>query len=251
MNPDEIELFSLIALRALAEYSPYEYQRVTDFPKSRIDAQIQTLLGRTDNQYATLLYEQLSSITRFEREPAEVSFLLQQVYNSSSATADWSALVWRAAAETDDKVLDQTPSEEPSPALSPRPTSLHEQLLRLSVMKILHDLPTYSATFEPPVGTHRPDCLLQPRNSGPMVVVEAKLNIKTRDALDAVVQRLRTAARTLGRATLCVLITKTAIRFDNEFPEKFHGLVFVSRWWTAELSAGSTTISSPPASTKT
>src|SRR6266446_2617175 len=176
MNPHEIQLFGLIALRALADTDPAELLRSTDLSKRELDGRIRALLGEVDSRECRELYNSVIGAVEVAESPVETGFLLRQVYASSMAKAQYGSLQWNRAHPRQGGERHVPTSDQPflGPAAQ-TVESEHEELLRLATMHLLRYLRDYSHAFHQRFRDLEIDCILEPRSSKePRIIIEAR-----------------------------------------------------------------------------
>ena len=83
--------------------------------------------------------------------------------------------------------------------------SEHEEFLRLATMRLLRELPRYSASFKVLTPKTQIDCVLNPPSDDlPMIVVEAKMRLRESDA-DRVIKLLKRSVSAWGKRALGTL----------------------------------------------
>src|ERR1043165_3559872 len=90
MNVQQIHLYGLIGLRALAEFDPSEYHRAVDMSKRELERTIETILREAPDDIKDL-YNELKTIIDTTENPIEMSYLLQQIYTASFLKAHYYA----------------------------------------------------------------------------------------------------------------------------------------------------------------
>lgn len=217
MNADFIQLYSLVGLRALADYDPPEYRRVTDLSRNELDTKIQQLRLRLSEVGDSLLAEIESRLSELEliqgesRSQTESSFLLKQLSNSCLQRAQQLALLQGRITRRDEVPTSlEQPTVPDFGRVTPRP-SAGEDFVKLAAMRILRGLPNYSADFNVRIKDVEVDCILRPADSRlPMVFIEAKLVLRNDEVLKRAAAHLKRAAAGWGKGALQVVLT-TAI----------------------------------------
>ncbi|WP_418319389.1 hypothetical protein [Piscinibacter sakaiensis] len=214
MNADVIQLFSLVGLRALAEYDAAEYRRVTDLSRNELDEKIRQLQLLAANE--PLLAEVLARMSEFDliqgesRSQTELSFLLKQLSNSCLQRAQQLALLQGRIARSEDPGIQQARAvvrdTEPPTTTSPG----GEEFVKLAAMRLLRTLPAYAAEFNVRLKNVEVDCLLRPADSRlPVVFIEAKVALRNEDVLKSAVSQLKKASSGWGKGALQVVLTTT------------------------------------------
>ena len=93
MSDEKAYLLALIGLRALVEFDPIEYQRLSDTPKSKLDDQIKLLLGANPDADSSNLY---SKIVRAESTSPGIgvtNLLLRQLYWTSMQKSQYESVM--------------------------------------------------------------------------------------------------------------------------------------------------------------
>lgn len=211
MRPEAIHAFALLSLRALAEYDPVELRRNTDLSKRQIDERIEELINELDDDpEANELRHEIEQLFLVENEgenPVTAAFLLRQIASACLQRAQISAMNYQRTAERSASA-ETAIRVQHEPVSAPQPSSIHEEYLRLAVMRLLRELPEYEALFEYRWKDHEIDCVLQPRGGdGPAVIVEFKLRLETdRQAKDAF-SKLQRLAIGWPKSTLFAVLT--------------------------------------------
>jgi len=226
--PNRIAVLALIGLRALAEYDPAEYARVTDASKGDIDERIRSLLDQLGDGYGDERldgeirdkYSQLRAIGEESRGRTEFVFLLRQLHMSSLERAQQLSLRYDRVPRPLE--VRSSPSRFHRAALSRKdiePRSEHDEFLRLAVMRLLRDLPGYSPLFEIAASDRQIDCVLTPASADqPAVVIEAKLHLRPADT-QQVFLKARRAATAWGKGSIPAVICPALDRPWNLPPE--------------------------------
>jgi hypothetical protein len=215
VHENTILLFALIGLRALAEYDPAEYARASDTSKRELDNRIQHLFELIGNLEVdnSLLVElaskqsQLNTITYETRGHSAAVFLLKQLHLSCLERAQQLSLLY--APEPRRREVARTSILAERSILSrrsPDERSHQEEFLRLATMRLLRELPGYSASFEVLTPKSQIDCVLfPPALDLPTIIVESKTLLGTGD-VERVIKFLRRALSAWGKGTLGVVI---------------------------------------------
>jgi len=229
MNPQEIYLFGLIGLRALAEYDLPEYNRSTDMSKRELERQIELVLEKIDSPEAESLFNDMKIIIDTTESPIELSFLLQQIYMSSSRKAQYYSLRYsrqQSAEKSQDFPISYHESRyEPETHIS---VSHEAELVRLSVMLLLRHLPEYTPLFNLHFKNIEIDCVLEPQLTElPYIVVEAKSRIVNLKQLDIATKQLKSAMSAFGRKTVGIIVLENPLlEYNREILGKNMHLLF-------------------------
>jgi hypothetical protein len=211
VRPEAIHAFALLSLRALAEYDPVELRRNTDLSKRQIDERIENLIIQLDDdpEVGELRREadQLSGVENESENAVTAAFLARQIASACLQRAQISATRYQrttersVSAERDVRVQHE-------PVSVPKASSVHEEYLRLAVMRLLRDLPEYEALFEYRWKDRQIDCVLQPRGGdGPTVLVEFKLRIENDRQTKNAFNQLQRLAAGWPKSTLLAVLT--------------------------------------------
>lgn len=199
MNAEEIHLYGLIGLRALAEYDPPEYRRAVDLSKQQLERKIELSLRFIENQELEELYAKLRAIIDSTENQLEMTYLLQNIYASTSLTAHFHALQQRhdQLADLEELASEFSESYELEPALV---MSSAEELTKLSVMALLRRLREYVPVFNLRIREIEVDCVLKPKlESLPVIVIETKSRFRHAEQIDMTLKRLKTVMSAYGR----------------------------------------------------
>ena len=210
MNDEVIHAYALIGLRALAEYDFNEFKRSTDLTKGRLDDRINELLGQTHGQEREDLnrqLDQLESIRHESENQVAAAFLLRQISLACSQRAQALAVGYQREAELGVRESRRGIAEY-APSFHDRPSSRHDEYLRLGVMRLLQDFPQYSASFEYKWRDTRIDCVLMSLDDeDPPLLIEFKLRLDTRRQLDEAFRQLRRVGTGWAKSTVFVVLT--------------------------------------------
>jgi hypothetical protein len=214
MMPEAIHLFSLIGVRALADYDPVEFRRTTDLSKREIDERIEHTLARLTMEEQGIAQE-LRSRTRELREieagaqsQTELSYLLRQLASSCLQRAQQLAFAY---SRSDEAKTNQT-TYVARANLGGAATSVprEEEYVRLGVMRLLRELPQYQPKFEYPVRGTQLDCFLEPSDARlPVILIEAKTRLFSEQQWKRAVQLLKGAATGWGKKAITAVLTTT------------------------------------------
>ena len=207
-NVQEIQLLGLIGLRALAEYDSPEYKRSTDFSKRELEQKITNLLEKSNSIECNDLYNKLHTVIETSESPVELSFLLQQIYASSFMNAQFYALQESKAQKTyGDMERDSRPQSANMQSRDKMAVSDESELIRLSTMLMLRDLPDYVPIFQQNIRNFKVDCLLEPKSSDlPFIVIEAKSKVRNKKQLETITELLGGAMQAFGKNTIGIIV---------------------------------------------
>ena len=218
IDENVILLFALLGLRALAEYDPAEYARATDSSKIELDSRINSLfegLGNRQTENVLLVelaskHSQLTALTNETRGRNAAIFLLKQLHVSCLERAQQLSLLYEP--EPRPREVSRSTLFSERNKFDPRDKderSEHEEFLRLATMRLLRELPRYSASFEVLTPKTQIDCMLNPPSDDlPMIVVEARMRLRESDA-DRVIKLLKRSVSAWGKRALGTLICAT------------------------------------------
>ena len=224
MDADVIQLYSLIGLRALADYDAPEYRRVTDLSRNELDGkirQLQASLSASDEPMLTEIRSRLSELDLIQgesRSQTELSFLLKQLSNSCLQRAQQLALLQGRSTRSEDAHTrpPRTLSSD-TERTTPFPSGT-EDFVKLAAMRLLRTLPPYFAEFNVRLKDVEVDCILRPADSRlPVVFIEAKIALRNYDVLKKALIQLRKASAGWGKGALQVVLT-TAVDPSLDLP---------------------------------
>ena len=176
MTAEEVRLLGFIGLRALAEYDPPEYRRVSDISKRQLDLRIRDILPEVNSEECTELYNSLNNIVDSLESPLELTYLLRQIYIASTNKAQYYSL--QISRQEKASSYEQSIEGEARPAFSNAHQDVineGDELIRLSTMLMLRELHDYSYDFHRHIGEVTIDCVLEPKLPDlPFIFVEAK-----------------------------------------------------------------------------
>jgi hypothetical protein len=222
MNTQEIYLFGLIGLRALAEYDPFEYKRSTDMSKRELERKIESALKKTNSPEGESLYDDLKTIIDTTESPLELSLLLQQIYISSFRKAQYHSLQYsrqQSVEGSNDLSINYQESKyktEKHVSVSPE-----DELIRLSVMFLLRSLPGYTHLFQQRIKDIEIDCILEPQLPElPYIVIEAKSQILNQKQFETIVRQLKSVLPAVGKKTIGIIVLGNRIESNRELPGK-------------------------------
>jgi hypothetical protein len=213
-------LYSLLALRVLAEYDPYEFARTTAQAPGQIEDTIRRALAE-DWRSESAQHEQidigdklreLDTLERNASSPSTRSYLLRLLGQSALERAYQIALSLEQQG-----VLRGPSSAAKRHPLRPGKVTRDSEFTRLAVMRLLQDLPSYDAKFEHRLRDREIDCMLEPLEEGkPTILIEAKESLPDQRSLTAAAAQLTKFAAGWGKSALTVLITR--VGEPAEFP---------------------------------
>ena len=214
MNVQQIHLYGLIGLRALAEFDPSEYHRAVDISKRELERTIETILSEVSNDDTKNLYNDLKMIIDTTENPIEMSYLLQQIYTTSFIKAHYYATERRRDRLEEmpsDFHISQDESERQFPKIGVATEA--DEFLKLSAMCLLRHLREYTPVFNVHLKDVEVDCVLEPKLSHlPHIVIEARSQILNVSELEDVIKQVRSAKSAHGRRTIGVVIVGKAPR---------------------------------------
>lgn len=211
MKAETVHALALIGLRALAEYDPIEFRRSTDLSKGHLDDLIEGLLEGVHDEvdFGDLRREvdQLRSVERESQSQVASAFLLRQISVSCLERAQALAIHYRSTigpfAHGESLGV-----QENAPVSVDQRLSKHEENLRLGVMRLLRDLPEYSAMFNYRWRHREIDCVLRPVYDGsPAILIEFKQKMQSEQRVREAFRRLHQAGAGWGKSTLFGILT--------------------------------------------
>jgi len=217
MNPDVIQLYSLVGLRALAEYDAPEYRRVTDLSRNELEEKIRRLQASVSDE--PLLSEIRARMSELEliqgesRSQTELAFLLKQLSNSCLQRAQQLALLQSRTMRSEGTSTQpqRTAVRDAERPKTSAPES--EEFVKLAAMRLLRALPAYSAEFNVRLRNVEVDCLLRPADSRmPVIFIEAKVALRNEDVLRSAMNQLKKAAAGWGKGAFQVVLTTAVDR---------------------------------------
>lgn len=219
MNTQEIHLFGLIGLRALAEYDPTEYKRATDMSRAELDKQIQLALEKAKSPEGENLYAEMRKVLDTTESPVELSFLLQQIYISSFRKAQYYSLQYSKQQSTE-KTRDLPISYHEPVYQSEKHAgaSRGDELVRLSVMLLLRHLPEYTYLFNQHFNNIEVDCVLEPQLAElPHIVIQVKSQLINQKQFETMVRQLKSVMRVFGKKTIGLIILENlSVEYNRE-----------------------------------
>jgi hypothetical protein len=224
---DEVNLYGLVSLRALAEFDPARYLRATDRSKLDIDREIDRYLPKMSEEIKNFV-GQLRQVSTLSDNGTELAYLLQSVYLTCSLRAQQLSLQLSRSHETQ---RSKHPATVPSFGRGQRknnPSDPNEEsLLRLSVMRLLRSLPEYEGTFERRFGKRAFDAVLEPNREGfPTIIVEVTKLRRHSKHIAATIDQLKAALNVFGPESLLVLITDSIVEVPPDLPDNFFFLSY-------------------------
>jgi hypothetical protein len=212
-SPEAIQLYGLVATRALAEYDPAELRRATAVSKLELDQRIDELLEAVRRQEDTRTAEdlkervhQLRDIEGGSTNALSRSFLLRQLSLASMQRA------YQLAAELELVGPGQALPRRKIPAVIQHKAPPEKSLVRLAVMRLLRDLPQYTPRFDYKIRNIYVDCFLEPDDqSDPPIVLEWKALRSTRDFVAAIAE-IRKVLAGWGRKVVGAIIAGSDVQ---------------------------------------
>lgn len=218
MDTDVIQLYSLVGLRALAEYDLPEYRRVTDLSRNELEEKIRQLQTNLRGSEEPLLREIQARLAELEliegeaRSQTELSFLLKQLSSSCLQRAQQLSLLQGRVSRNEDAMLPGRAVRPDVERVAPQSPS-GEDFVKLAAMRLLRTLPPYSADFNVRTKDVEVDCVLRPADSRlPVVFIEAKSSLKNDQVLKKALSQLKRASSGWGKGALQVVLTMAVDR---------------------------------------
>ncbi|MCK6458160.1 MAG: hypothetical protein L6Q92_16725 [Phycisphaerae bacterium] len=212
MNPDVIDAFALVGLRALADHDPAEFRRSTDFSKrqldEKIDAAIERLRGSDSQHYLRELQSRIDELRAIEHDAeghAELGYLLRQVGTSCIQRAQQLAISY--SRRSTPRIREESNFAGVSSVRAHDPVTRSQEFERLAVMRLLRDFPEYKPKFNYRIKSLEIDCVLEPLSEGcPALLVEAKVNIRSMTEIQSAFAQIRRMLTQWGKGSLGVLV---------------------------------------------
>lgn len=230
MKALEIQLYGLIGLRALAEYDPPEYSRAVDLSRRELERKIESGLKAVENADLKQLYQDMKLIIDSTENQIEMSYLLQQIYTSSSIRAHFFSMQHHQARFSDTSI--ELPAQySDGNYQEPKGTVLssEDELIRLSAMSLLREIRGYIPKFNVRLKNFEVDCIMEPESPDlPHMVIEVKSHFHKVIQSKSVIKRLKSVMSVFGRKTIGVLIVERRLLDLNDQMEGYgvHVLVF-------------------------
>jgi hypothetical protein len=207
MNVQQIHLYGLIGLRALAEFDPSEYHRAVDMSKRELERTIETILREAPDDIKDL-YNELKTIIDTTENPIEMSYLLQQIYTASFLKAHYYATERRRDRLEEipsDFYVTQDDSEQQWSKIGVETKA--DEFLKLSAMCLLRHLREYTPIFNVHLKDVEVDCVLEPNLADlPHIVIEAKNQILNVRQLEDIIKQVKSAKTAHGKRTIGAVI---------------------------------------------
>jgi hypothetical protein len=221
MNAETVHAFALLGLRALADYDASEFQRTTDLSRRDLDRRIDFLLEQIrDEAELHELRRQVDDLRRIVDEAESqtaLSFLLRQMSVANLQHAQSLAMRYTRVSDARGHVQITVPETRESLGVDDS-TSNQESYLRLAIMRLLRELPEYTAKFNFRWKRTEIDCLLEPSTEDyPYVLIEFKPQLWSDAVARQALQSLRRAGSGWGSGALFVLIV---LDFDSRLREQ-------------------------------
>ncbi len=158
MSPELVQFFILTGLRALVEYDPAEYRRMTDLSKSEIDRKLNELVQLVADTEAKELHQSLRNAISEIANPEQLRFFLTQTYNTAIQKAQYQAMLYIKTDKMEVPTWSQidVTSVKIQSRLSTQPD---RDFTRLAVMRLLRIIPNYTPLFEYRLQNARLDCV--------------------------------------------------------------------------------------------
>lgn len=217
MNELNIQLYSLIGLRALAEFDSTEYRRATDISKRDLEMKINELLKLSEESDARTKYDELKNIEYTAESNSELNFLLKQIYSYCFQKAQHLSL--RFTRDNPDKNINSFQQKEyfKEGNLTSRKIVRENEFLKLGVMRLLQIIDGYDPQFEYKWKNHRIDCILNPIREGlPLIVIETKLDLRSSTRISMAINQLKSYLRFWGNKSIGVLLTSPMPEIQNK-----------------------------------
>ena len=214
MTTIEIQVFGLVAMRALAEFDPVEYRRATDVSRLALDQRIRQLNDVHQNFEAFIYYARMMGIINAGTNEVSNDFLLRQIYASCIAIAQFNAVL--AGKNGDLQYANIDLAEEQSSKENVREFTSGGERLHVSVMKILQVLRHYNPVFNNSLMNRRFDCVLEPiLPDYPFIIVETKkISGKVR-SINTDIKILGDGLRWLNQNALGIIIVPPHPRYAD------------------------------------
>ena len=218
MNSREIQLSGLIALRALAEFDPVEFRRVTDLSRRDLDAKIRTLHDDYGESESWHYYGLIQGLLETSKNEQANHFPMRQIYMACNTVAQYHALIERRIDNATDIRVNE--NVEAHTASGQHVTIQSDDLLRLSVMRLLRTLRDYRPLFHYKVGRNYVDCVLEPSESQlPFIIIETKRLSEDWERNRGFLKALQQSMKVYGEDTVGIIVTGVRKReHDEEIP---------------------------------
>ena len=210
MKLTEIQFCGLVALRALAEFDPIEFRRVTDMSRRDLDTKIRKLQSDNVESEGFRYYKQILGLLETSHNEQANQFPMRQIYMGCNAIAQYNSLTERRIEAAVDVELNENVKVYASVGL--RIAAQGDELLRLSVMRLLRILRSYRPSFHNKVGRHYVDCLLEPVDQQlPFVIIETKRLSSDSGKNKTAWEDLNQSMTIYGHDTLGIIVTDSRL----------------------------------------